>query len=107
MIRRTIVPLLAFAAVVSTTAWAQSPTAEDAAQQVMQQIHDELTAKGFTDVHIVPSSFIVSGTNQEGQRVMILIGPNSMTVMTPGEPGDALQPPEQAQHKDKSLQEWE
>jgi len=116
MIRRTFIPVLALAAsalalaafVVPATVRAQpAVNGEDAGRQVMQKIHDDLTAKGFTDVRVVPSSFIVSGTNKEGQPVMLLIGPNSVTVLTPVEPGDASQPPEQAQHKDKSLQNWE
>ena len=36
MIRRLIVSTLAFAVVVSTTAWAQSPAKDDDSQQVMQ-----------------------------------------------------------------------
>jgi hypothetical protein len=107
MSRRMIVPALALAAVVSTAAWAQSPATDDGGQQVMQKIHDDLRAKGFTDVRVVPGSFIVSGTDKNGQPVVMLIGPNSMTVLTPADPGDASQPPQQAQQKDKSLQNWE
>ena len=77
MLRRTIVLALAFA---SIPAWAQSPAADpNAGQIVMQRLHDELTAQGYKDVTVVPSSFIVSGTNREGKPVMMLIGPNSMT----------------------------
>ena len=66
-----------------------------------------MTARGFTDFRVVPGSFIVSGTDKIGQPVVMLIGPNSMTVMTPADPGTAAQPPQQAQEKDKSLKNWE
>jgi hypothetical protein len=109
MIRRMLIPALALAAFVfQATARAQSSAnADDHGQQVMQKIHDDLTAKGFTDVRVVPGSFIVSGTDKNGQPVVMLIGPNSMTVLTPANPGDASQPPQQAQQKDPSLKNWE
>jgi hypothetical protein len=107
MIRRTIIPALALAALVSTATWAQSPATDDHGQQVMQKIHDDLTAKGFKDVRVMPGSFIVSGTDTNGQAVVMLIGPNSTTVLTPANPGDPSQPPQQAQQKDPSLKNWE
>ena len=110
MLRRTIVPALVSAGAVflSIPAGAQSPAAdENAGQIVMKRIHDDLTAQGYKDVTVVPSAFIVSGTNREGKPVMMLIGPNSMTMLTPSDPGDASQPPQQAQQKDRNQQIWE
>ncbi len=105
MLRRMIVLALAC---VSIPVWAQSPAADqNAGQTVIQKLHDELTAQGYRDVTVVPSSFIVSGTNREGKQVMMLIGPNSMTVLTPADPCDGSQPPQQAQQKDKNQQIWE
>ena len=109
MIRRMLIPALALAAFVfQATARAQSSAnADDHGQQVMQKIHDDLTAKGFRDVRVMPGSFIVSGTDQDGKHVVLLIGPGSTTVLTPANPGDLSQPPQQAQQKDPSLKNWE
>jgi len=105
-----ILPALALAAFASTAAWAQSPTKDqndDGGQTLMQKIRDELAAEGYKDVTVVPSAFIVSGRDKEGKPVMMLIGPNSMTMLTPLAPDDGQQPPQQAQQKDKTLQKWE
>ena len=103
MLRTPIVAALVIMAVVlvPATAFTQaSADADDHGQQLMQKIHDDLTAKGFTDVRVVPGSFVVSGTDKTGQPVVMLIGPNGMTVLTP-------QAPQQAQKKDPSLKNWE
>lgn len=116
MLRTLIASAVAAAALLPAGALAQSPRADDNhgqddhGQQVMQKIHDDLTAKGFKDVKVVPGSFVVSGIGQDGKPVMMLIGPDSMTVLTPtdpGTPGDLSQPPQQAQQKDPKLQNWE
>ena len=67
-----------------------APTVEqqDAIRKLPDKIHDRLTADGFTDVTVVPGSFIVSGRDKEGKPVLMLIGPNSMQVMTTGRPDD-------------------
>jgi hypothetical protein len=106
MFRRTIFPALMITALASTTAWAQSASPgprDDHGQQVMQKIHDDLTAKGLKDVRVEPGSFIVSGTDKNGKHVVMLIGPDSMTVLTPAE----AQAPQQAQEKDPNLKNWE
>jgi hypothetical protein len=72
-----------------------APTAEqqDAIRKLPDQIHDRLTAEGFTDVTVVPGSFIVSGRDKDGKPVLMLIGPNSMQVMTTGRPDDQSNDP--------------
>jgi hypothetical protein len=107
MFRRMIVPALAAAALLSGAAWAQTAAQttaqtakdDDGSQAVMQRIHDELTAQGFKDVKIVPSAFIVSGKNKDGTPVMMLIGPNSMTVLTPTDSGESPQGLQQDDHR--------
>jgi hypothetical protein len=76
-------------------AYAQStatpPTASKATaqsnQSIPQELRQKLTADGFTDVHIMPSSFLVSAKNKSGEPVMMRISPDSMTVLTE-EPAD-------------------
>jgi hypothetical protein len=51
-------------------------------QSVPQELRQKLTSAGFTDIEIVPSSFLVSAKNKEGNQVMMRISPNSMTTLT-------------------------
>lgn len=51
-------------------------------QTIPQELRQKLTTAGFTDVHIIPSSFLVSAKDKGGDPVMMRIGPNSMTVLT-------------------------
>jgi len=96
MVRRTILPAVAAMtftslALTSGAGWAQS--AEDPAQKLPQQIREKLAAQGYEDVKITPSSYVVSAKDKNGQRVMMLIGPNSMTVMkAPANPSTAQVP---------------
>ena len=102
MFRRMILPALATAALLSGAAWAQTKD-DDSSQTVMQRIHDELTAQGFKDVKVVPSAFIVSGKNKDGTPVMMLIGPNSMTMLTPADPPVTTQ----GLQTDKDQPDWQ
>ncbi len=108
MLQRIILTVLASLAL-AATASAQPPAdpQDDHGQQVMQKLHDELTAKGFKNVHVMPGSFVVSGTDQQGKPMVMLIGPDAMTVLTPADGADIVQPPQQAQQKDPKLQTWE
>jgi uncharacterized protein YpmB len=104
MFRRMFVPVLAAAALLSGAAWGQTAAqTADSSQAVIQKIHDELTAQGFKDVKVVPSAFIVSGKNKDGTPVMMLIGPNSMTMLTPADPGVSTQGPQ----TDKEQTDWQ
>jgi hypothetical protein len=68
----------------STTPAAQPPTAPStqAKQTIPQELRQKLTSAGYTDVEIVPSSFIVSAKNKEGNHVMMRVSPDSMTMLT-------------------------
>lgn len=81
MVRRLIISALALA-FMSSVAAAQSMTKDDEAiQQMPQQLRDKLTAQGYSDVKIAPGSYIVSAKDKDGNRVMMMIGPTSMTMM--------------------------
>ena len=43
---------------------------------------EAFTDRGFTDVKVVPDSFLVSAKDKQGYPVTMLIGPNSLTVFT-------------------------
>lgn len=51
-------------------------------QNLPQAVRQQLTGAGFTEVQIIPSSFLVSAKNKDGNRVMMRIGPDSMTMLT-------------------------
>jgi hypothetical protein len=70
-----------------------APTQEQQAaiNKLPDKIRDKLTDEGFTEVTVVPGSFIVSGRDKDGKAVMMLIGPNSMSVMTSAEQPDSDQ----------------
>jgi hypothetical protein len=95
MLQRLLIPALIL---VSGAAWAQSApetsksgqstrdpglsTQEDEAiQQVPQKLREKLTADGYSDVKIAPGSYIVSARDKNGNRVVMTIGPTSMTMM--------------------------
>jgi hypothetical protein len=114
MFRSVLFPALATAALGATVAWAQSPPSSaapdrpavetDDAQNLPQKIRDKLTADGFKDVQVVPNSFIVSAKDKDGNPVMMLIGPNGMTVVKKSETGPPSGPPSTAEHKDSQDQ---
>jgi hypothetical protein len=56
--------------------------ANQAGQQLPQRIKDKLQQQGFTDVQVVPGSFIVSAKDKNGDSVNMIIGPRSMLIMT-------------------------
>ncbi len=56
--------------------------AEPAGQDLSKQIHDKLAEQGFKDIEIKPTAFMVRAKDKEGKQVMMLIGPDSMTVLT-------------------------
>lgn len=65
---------------------AQSPsTSTNQASQsepLPQQIRQKLEKQGFSNVQIVPGSFLVSAQDRNGDPVNMLIGPNSLMIMT-------------------------
>ena len=62
----------------------QAMEAADALKQmnVRQQIQDQLTKAGFTDVTITPSSFYVHAKDKQGNPMAMVIGPDSFTEVT-------------------------
>ena len=51
-------------------------------QSLPQKIKQKLQQQGFSDVQVVPGSFIVSAKDKDGDPVNMVIGPNSMMIMT-------------------------
>ena len=98
---RIILPALAAVAFAASPAGAQSKD-EDPSVSVPQKLREKLTADGYQDVKIVPGSYIVSAKDKDGHRVMMMIGPTSMTMMkVPDTPSTAQVP----SNKDEIIQQ--
>jgi hypothetical protein len=52
------------------------------AKQMRQNITTELEKDGFKNVHVVADSFLVNAENKEGQKVVMIINPDSVFSMT-------------------------
>lgn len=57
-------------------------------QPLPQEIKQKLQKQGFSDISVVPGSFIVSAKDSNKDPVMMVIGPHSLTMFTQvGTPG--------------------
>ena len=81
---------LAGSAVAATTSPAPAGSAGDqnaapgaeAPTHMSQKLRDDLTKAGFTDIKIMPSSFLVRAKDSQGNPVMMVINPDSFTEVT-------------------------
>ena len=51
-------------------------------QTIQQQVQNNLQQAGFTDIQIMPSSFLVRAKDRAGNPVMMVINPDSVTAVT-------------------------
>lgn len=51
-------------------------------RHVASQIRSDLEQSGFTDIHIMPESFLVRAKNKQGMEVMMVVNPDSITAVT-------------------------
>ena len=61
--------------------WTSAQTTPDAQvpAHMSQKLHDDLTKAGFTDITIMPASLIVRAKDAQGNSVMMVINPDSLT----------------------------
>src|SRR3569832_1684873 len=69
-------------AVDNSTNTATTPNATQTTQNLPAEIRSKLEQDGFTDVNVVPGSFLVSAKDKSGDPVTMVIGPNSMMMLT-------------------------
>lgn len=62
------------------------------AASMPDQIRSELTADGYKEITVVPTSYAVSAVDKDGKRVLLLVGPSSMTKLPQEEPSTAQSP---------------
>jgi hypothetical protein len=65
----------------STSGKSPVPNAQGPAH-LAQKLRDDLTKAGFTDITIMPSSFLVRAKDSQGNPVMMVINPDSLTEVT-------------------------
>jgi hypothetical protein len=53
-----------------------------ASPRVVQKLHDNLTKAGFSDVQIMPQSFLVRAKDSDGNPVMMVVNQDSVTAVT-------------------------
>jgi hypothetical protein len=51
-------------------------------QPIRQQVQNNLTQAGYTDIKIMPESFLVRAKDKSGNPVMMVINPDSITAIT-------------------------
>jgi hypothetical protein len=62
---------------------ARPGTTQDQSQQsIRSKIQQNLQAAGFTDIKIMPSSFLVRAKDRDGNPMMMVINPDSVTAIT-------------------------
>src|ERR1700734_2809193 len=61
---------------------AQTTSDTQASGHMSQKLHDDLTKAGFTDISIMPQSLLVRAKDAQGNSVMMVINPDSLTEVT-------------------------
>ena len=61
---------------------AQSQQQTQSSQNMQQQVRSNLQSAGFTDIKIMPESFLVRAKDKSGNPVMMVINPDSITAVT-------------------------
>lgn len=56
-------------------------------QPLRQQVQNNLAKAGYTDIKIMPESFLVRAKDRGGNPVMMIINPDSVTAITEVNPG--------------------
>jgi hypothetical protein len=65
----------------STSAQNSAPNPQGPAH-IGQKLRDDLAKAGFTNITIMPSSFLVLAKDSQGNRVMMIVNPDSLTEVT-------------------------
>lgn len=97
MARLFITSALAMLALVGTSAIAKASDAPAAPEgndgAMTEQIRARLAADGYKDITILPTTYAVSATDKTGKPVLLLIGPQSSTVLEGTDSPDTAQSP--------------
>ncbi len=58
------------------------PMSQADLQRVQQKITNDLTSDGYTNVQVMPNSFLVHATNKRNEPVVMIINPDSVFAVT-------------------------
>lgn len=64
------------------TSSSAQPMSSGDQQQLRQKITQDLKNDGYSDVQVVPDSFLVHAKNKQGEAVVMIINPNSVFAVT-------------------------
>ena len=79
---RSMTLLAVFPLLIMTPALAQDQPSSSSGNTIQQQVQNNLKQAGFTDIQILPSSFLVRAKDSAGNPVIMVINPNSVTAVT-------------------------
>ncbi len=65
-----------------TSSPSASNSSPPSASQLEQTLHQDLSKAGYTDIKIIPGSFLVRAKDSKGQMTEMMISPNSVTEIT-------------------------
>src|SRR5882757_5006351 len=65
----------------------QSDPLKDATQAIQQLIQARLASAGFTDIQMVPNSFLISAKDRDGHPVTMMAAPSDVTKFGNSSPG--------------------
>jgi hypothetical protein len=101
--RKFFIPAIASISLFALPALAATGSANDSStttpkdtMQVQQQLRQDLSKAGYSDIKIVPGSFLVQAKDKQGNETEMMISPHSMTEVT------ALSAPDSATQSGKS-----
>jgi hypothetical protein len=87
--RKFCIPAIAAASLFALPAMAVNTTAKDSSNstpqnttQLEQQLRQDLTKAGYSDIQVMPGSFLVHAKNKQGDQTEMMISPHSMTEVT-------------------------
>lgn len=66
----------------SSSSGQQSGMSNQANMNIRQHVAQDLQQAGFTDVQVMPESFLVRAKDKQGRPVMMVINPDSITAIT-------------------------
>lgn len=82
--------LPALAQTTSTSSNTSTPAAAQnsslSANQMEQKLQTDLTKAGYTDIKVMPGSFLVSAKDSDGQAIQMMITPHSVIELTAMQP---------------------
>lgn len=63
-------------------------TPSEPGMTLRQQVQNDLAKAGYTDIRVMPESFLVRAKDPKGNAVMMLINPDSLTEVTTASPNN-------------------